>query len=653
MFERLVARLPAALIKVAPAAVLLALSALTALVWRDQLAQQHLSLVRHTEDIAVQSAQRLQDLIEGDLRIAGLMARRWVQGDDRSHERFAAFANLLTGDLRVLSAVALLDNERQALYVQPDDPSVAAALSGDVGGRLAEELAAGADVAVSGIDPESGPEAGFYALLPVDNGNVRTGYLAVHFHADALVRQSFHEQILEEFDVRVTEGPWTLFQSTQTLPPPTIRARLLDALNPSPRVSVELEVRQRQWELSMQPLESAKMATWSSNLAVVTLGMLSAAALSAAAYLLLQRMRKYQRARDEALAQIAERQRVEQALRSSEARYRDVFASATDALLVVDRQGCVLEANAAAEALAAIPSPSMLGRELGELFGASCAQYCAKLLAGEAAHERFETSISRADGERLDIEVRATLLKQDASARLLVVVTDVTQRKRALERHAMLSRKVLLAQEEERARVARELHDELGQILTAIRLEMGWFKKRIDADSEVDMDMFHEAVKLIERAADESRRICRGLRPPLLDDLGLEPAVRLLVEEFEEHAQVETSLALDVDESVHVPREFALCTYRIVQEALTNIGRHAHAKHAEVRLCVSEGRLELELADDGVGFDPARRHGTGIEGMSERANLVNGTLSIHASPGGGTRVSFVVTLAVEEKELSA
>jgi signal transduction histidine kinase len=229
----------------------------------------------------------------------------------------------------------------------------------------------------------------------------------------------------------------------------------------------------------------------------------------------------------------------------------------------------------------------------------------------------------------------------------------VTERKRALERHAMLSRKVLVAQEEERARVARELHDELGQVLTAIRLEMGWFKKRLDTDAQVDMDMFHEAVKLVERAADESRRLVRGLRPPLLDDLGLEPAVRLLVDEFKDHSQVLTTMSIAFDERVRVPREVSLCTYRILQESLTNISRHSKATRASISLRASSGRLELEVTDDGIGFNPDRRHGCGIEGMNERANLVNGTLSIQSNPGAGTRVSFAAVLPRLGQELSA
>jgi signal transduction histidine kinase len=228
-------------------------------------------------------------------------------------------------------------------------------------------------------------------------------------------------------------------------------------------------------------------------------------------------------------------------------------------------------------------------------------------------------------------------------------------RERALERYAMLSRKVLLAQEDERSRLSRDLHDELGQILTAMRLELGWLKRQIEKGSE-DGAALDGIVDAVDKGADELRRICRGLRPPLLDDLGIEPAVRQLVKEHEQHAgvQVETDLRL-IDDRTAIPAEVALCAYRIIQEALTNADRHASAKHARVEASCDGDNLEVIVRDDGVGFDPDTldvMQGLGLAGMRERANLVGGEFEIESAPGRGTQITFRAPLRERSEEVS-
>jgi signal transduction histidine kinase len=224
----------------------------------------------------------------------------------------------------------------------------------------------------------------------------------------------------------------------------------------------------------------------------------------------------------------------------------------------------------------------------------------------------------------------------------------------ARDQQALLSRKVLMAQEEERARVSRELHDELGQVLTALRLELGWLEKRIPATQESETGVLHNTVVLVEQATEELRRMCRGLRPPLLDDLGLEPAVMLLVSELQGRTDLEVSLESSLEEkSVHLSKEVALCTYRILQESLTNISRHARASRVGISLVTTPGSLTLSVIDNGTGFDRAslgKLQGWGLEGMQERARLVSGTVDIQSARGKGTRVFFRVPLAVPDKE---
>ncbi len=224
----------------------------------------------------------------------------------------------------------------------------------------------------------------------------------------------------------------------------------------------------------------------------------------------------------------------------------------------------------------------------------------------------------------------------------------------ARDHQATLSRKVLMAQEDERSRVSRELHDELGQLLTALRLEMGWLEKKISSSQEDESGVFKNAVVLVEQATEELRRMCRGLRPPLLDDLGLEPAVNLLVEDIRGWADMEVELDCSLDEQdVFMSKDVALCTYRIMQESITNVSRHSRAKKMSIELYAKPDELTLSVSDDGVGFDLTRigaLQGCGLEGMRERANLVGGTIEISSITGRGTRVCFRVPLKRPEKE---
>ncbi len=219
------------------------------------------------------------------------------------------------------------------------------------------------------------------------------------------------------------------------------------------------------------------------------------------------------------------------------------------------------------------------------------------------------------------------------------------------DQQVQLARKILAAQEEERARISRELHDELGQQLTALRLEMGWLQKKIGLDAKSE-ELFRNGVLLVGQATEELRRMCRGLRPPALDDLGLEPAARSLLDDFRARSgcQVEARIRIAAD---RLPPPLVLCAYRILQESLNNITRHAQARRVEIRLEQNAGLLELEIRDDGRGFDTrglGSQRGWGLQGMRERATLAGGRLEVDSTPGRGTRVTFRAPTGAGAKE---
>ena len=257
-------------------------------------------------------------------------------------------------------------------------------------------------------------------------------------------------------------------------------------------------------------------------------------------------------------------------------------------------------------------------------------------------------------GANLSVPLLGFVLSVSLSLLVFLLFRRMEMFRAARDQHALLSRKVLMAHEEERARLARDLHDELGQLLTALRLETGWLKKKVGTGPSEERGLFHNTVELVEKSTDELRRICRGLRPPLLDDLGLGPAVRLLVVEFQDRTGISADLEIDSDGSAPAPpQDIALCLYRILQEALTNVSRHARASRVTVSVNHSPGMLELTVADDGEGFDATRMEGPtgwGIQGMQERAHLVGGHIMIRSFPQKGTRVVFWVELSARVEE---
>jgi two-component system sensor histidine kinase UhpB len=211
----------------------------------------------------------------------------------------------------------------------------------------------------------------------------------------------------------------------------------------------------------------------------------------------------------------------------------------------------------------------------------------------------------------------------------------------ALEDHAerlrLLPGQILRAQEEERRRVARELHDEAAQSLTSLLVRLRLLEQA--QTPEMAQQRVAELRQLTARALDDVRRIAVELRPSMLDDLGLVAAVQAHVDDLNASG-VRATLAADGLDG-RLPSEIELALYRVAQEALTNVVRHARASAVTVRLSRSGRQVTLEVQDDGIGFDaasPQRPGGLGLAGMRERMALIGGDVRIHAQAGRGTRI---------------
>jgi signal transduction histidine kinase len=200
--------------------------------------------------------------------------------------------------------------------------------------------------------------------------------------------------------------------------------------------------------------------------------------------------------------------------------------------------------------------------------------------------------------------------------------------------------------EREKARLARQLHDGLGGILTPARMDLSWLQERLGNDPQYGERMARLST-LIDDGIDLKRRIIEELHPSLLDHLGLTAALKWYADEACRAANVEPDIAVSPDIGRLSP-DLEIAIYRLVQESVVNACRHAHAARVEVRVERADGGVRIFVADDGVGIDDierARKLSHGLSGMTQRARALGGTFSVHSRKGGGTRVEVFVPLA--------
>jgi len=243
----------------------------------------------------------------------------------------------------------------------------------------------------------------------------------------------------------------------------------------------------------------------------------------------------------------------------------------------------------------------------------------------------------------------------------ILTSADITERKQteealrrsekiALQREQFqaLAERLRRAREEERTRVARDLHDQIGQILTAIKLDLTWMTRRLPKTNEEFRDRLRGTIGLINDGVRSVRRICTGLRPGVLDDLGLAAAIEWQANEFASRTGIPCDIsvpATDVILNGDQSTEF----FRIFQECLTNVMRHAEAKSVRVSLRQQLNDLVLEVADDGKGFCESEvSNSLGFLGMKERAQVCGGSIQIVSSPGRGTSVTLRVPMQPSE-----
>jgi PAS domain S-box-containing protein len=363
---------------------------------------------------------------------------------------------------------------------------------------------------------------------------------------------------------------------------------------------------------------------------------------------------------------ITERKRAEEALRESEKRYKQLFNHAPAGIyeldfneqrfIAVNDVMCRYTGYSEEEFLTMSPY-DILSEEGKTLYE----QRCRKMVAGENISEAVEYKIYKKSGEELWVALNISPVYANGKVKgVTVVVHDITERhgveqrlRQSEERLRSLSAELMKAQEKERTRISKELHDELGQSLAMVKHRVRSIGKRLVA---YQPQMSHDrdaAVDLVDEIIEKVRHISRDLHPSILEDVGLCPALRSLADNFTQEYEIPVSLEFDeIDASFS--KETARNLYRIFQEALTNIAKHAEASQVRVHINKGPEYVYFLIEDDGKGFDTGearardeKRKGLGLPLMEERADSVGGTLEITRREGnGGTKI--LLTVPVEK-----
>lgn len=360
--------------------------------------------------------------------------------------------------------------------------------------------------------------------------------------------------------------------------------------------------------------------------------------------------------------EVEEKEKAQARLADSEARFRALLVTAGTLIVTVDPEGRILEFNQEAERVTGWRRQEVEGKIGIPLVFTAKNQEIAKaemqkLLAGEMIRG-FELPIRLKDGRERTYLWNANLVSGLGRGlkEIIIIGQDITERKQAGEKLRLLTSQLLEAQEKERHRLSRELHDELGQSLLVLKMQTSTLARQLPPDQPVLAENCSRALKYIDEIIDKVRRLSRDLCPAILEDLGLAAALNNLCEEFCLH-QENINLRKDLDEEIHpVAQEAQIHIFRIFQEALTNIAKHAGATQVKVSLR-RQGHLLLgAVEDNGAGFDPAEviakesyARGLGLAAMDERVRSLGGTLQIFSARGQRTRISFTIPLSAGDQ----
>ena len=322
--------------------------------------------------------------------------------------------------------------------------------------------------------------------------------------------------------------------------------------------------------------------------------------------------------------------------------FRTIFEHAAEMMIVIDEAGRIIKANAATVLMTGYPRPELQRMTLADIDQIALSlEELANLKGDEVQVVRGRHR--RRNGTLYPVQTSLRRLPSQGPDRFLVSAADITEREQGERLGQMVVDRTLQAQEDERKRIARELHDGLCQAVSSVLMQLDALDTR-----SLDPRTLATIRSALSDTLVEIRRLSHGLRPAALDEIGLVAAIELIVAQAR-RAGLDASLAcVGVDMDSTLPPDLATALYRIAQEAVNNGMRHARSKQISVVLHATKRKVRMLIEDDGCGFDPdadTNKLGLGLTSMAERARMVRGTFLVERQLGGGT--SVVVTAPLE------
>jgi len=368
------------------------------------------------------------------------------------------------------------------------------------------------------------------------------------------------------------------------------------------------------------------------------------------------------------MEEVSKRKQVEEAMRGSEEKYQKLIEIANDAVFVADiESGMFVDANKSAEELLGIPIKEIVGMHHTHMYSPEDVEYTTNLFKKYAQMNKAitleEIFVQHKDGHKIPVEISTSVYERGGRKVMQGIFRDVTERKRVEDKFIAyqtqlkrLSSTLSLTEERERRRISDDLHDRIGQALTVIKMKLEELRDpQVDTDSNL---VLNETEELLDNAIQDTRTLTFEISPPLLYELGFEPAVEWLIEQFRErhNIPIEYEGKCDSDDR-KLDDDVSFFLFKSVRELLFNAIKHASPDRIKVSVRREKNSIRISIQDDGVGFDFSKVQfsvnnlsGFGLFSMRERMEHFGGDFDVKSKPGKGTRITLIMSMKPEEED---